>query len=350
MAVKFLVFITLVTIVRGGVLVSDATYDPNPAYSFAYNVQDALTGDSKGQIESRANGVVQGQYNLAQSDGTRRIVDYVADPINGFNAVVRNAPLGVAAPFAIAPAVSRVASLYAPSSLSYAFFAVFALMITIARGEVVGARAAIVPAPVLAKVSDATYDPVPQYYFGYNVEDALTGDSKSHIESRNGDIVLGQYSLNDPDGTRRIVDYTSDSLNGFNAVVRKASLALATPVVARVAAASIIEPVVAKAAAVPLAVKAAAPPAEVKAVTSARTAAAPTVAKIAPPAVAPAAPESAPVIAKKAPVTPDAAPVVAAPLAVAPAPVAYTAPVPIAYAAPALAYAGFTAPLALSLW
>nr|CAH7768539.1 unnamed protein product [Callosobruchus chinensis] len=32
-------------------------------------------------------------YSLNEPDGTRRIVDYVADPINGFNAIVRKAPL-----------------------------------------------------------------------------------------------------------------------------------------------------------------------------------------------------------------------------------------------------------------
>lgn len=41
--------------------ISDDTIDPNPSYSFAYDVQDAFTGDSKGQIESRANGIVQGE-------------------------------------------------------------------------------------------------------------------------------------------------------------------------------------------------------------------------------------------------------------------------------------------------
>nr|CAH7768542.1 unnamed protein product [Callosobruchus chinensis] len=85
--------------------ISDSTFDPNPAYSFAYDVQDGLTGDSKGHVESRANGIVTGQYNVAEPDGTRRIVDYTADPINGFNAVVRKAPLVVAA----APVVARAA-------------------------------------------------------------------------------------------------------------------------------------------------------------------------------------------------------------------------------------------------
>lgn len=45
---------------------ADSEFDPNPQYSFAYDVQDAITGDSKSQIESRSGGVVQGQYRLVQ--------------------------------------------------------------------------------------------------------------------------------------------------------------------------------------------------------------------------------------------------------------------------------------------
>ena len=32
----------------------DDEYDPNPQYSFAYDVQDGLTGDSKSQHETRS--------------------------------------------------------------------------------------------------------------------------------------------------------------------------------------------------------------------------------------------------------------------------------------------------------
>lgn len=79
-------------------------YDPNPQYSYGYDVQDSLTGDSKSQVESRSGDVVQGSYSLTEPDGTRRTVDYVADPVNGFNAVVRKEPLAVAAaPLAAAP-------------------------------------------------------------------------------------------------------------------------------------------------------------------------------------------------------------------------------------------------------
>uniref|UniRef100_A0A1B6CBJ7 Uncharacterized protein n=1 Tax=Clastoptera arizonana TaxID=38151 RepID=A0A1B6CBJ7_9HEMI len=67
------------------------------------------------------------------------------------------------------------------------------------------------------------YDPNPQYRFAYNVNDVSTGDLKSQEEERNGDAVRGSYSLVEPDGSRRVVDYTADPQNGFNAVVRRES-------------------------------------------------------------------------------------------------------------------------------
>lgn len=77
----------------------------------------------------------------------------------------------------------------------------------------------------------ANYDSHPQYTYAYDVQDTLTGDAKSQHESRNGDIVSGSYSLIEADGTRRIVNYTADPVNGFNAVVRRESLTLAKPVI-----------------------------------------------------------------------------------------------------------------------
>lgn len=35
------------------------------------------------------------------------------------------------------------------------------------------------------------FDPLPQYTFAYNVQDRLTGDSKSQQETRNGEVVKG---------------------------------------------------------------------------------------------------------------------------------------------------------------
>lgn len=119
---QYIILSAFIAFVRGGVIapaavVADSTFDPNPAYSFAYDVQDALTGDSKSQIESRANGIVRGQYTVADPDGTRRIVDYYADPVHGFNAVVRKGPQVVvarAAPVIAPPVVSPVARAIAP--------------------------------------------------------------------------------------------------------------------------------------------------------------------------------------------------------------------------------------------
>ncbi|XP_060524834.1 larval cuticle protein A3A-like [Cylas formicarius] len=193
---------------------------------------------------------------------------------------------------------------------------VLAALVAVARGGVLAGQAVVAAPQVLAKISDDTFDPNPQYSFAYDVQDALTGDSKSQIESRNGNIVQGQYSVADPDGTRRIVDYTADPVNGFNAVVRKAPLAVAAPVVAKAVAAPVAAPVVAAravAAPAPLAVAAPAP-----------------LALPAPAPVAYAAP--APVLSARA----VAAPLVAQPFARAAPLVA--APQPIAYASAPLAY------------
>ncbi|KAJ8876959.1 hypothetical protein PR048_021410 [Dryococelus australis] len=61
----------------------------------------------------------------------------------------------------------------------------------------------------------------PQYEFKYGVNDPHTGDVKSQWETRDGDVVKGSYSLVEPDGSVRKVDYTADKHNGFNAVVHK---------------------------------------------------------------------------------------------------------------------------------
>lgn len=63
--------------------VKTVEYDAHPHYSYTYSVNDALTGDNKAQSESRDGDVVTGQYSLVEADGTRRVVDYTADPING---------------------------------------------------------------------------------------------------------------------------------------------------------------------------------------------------------------------------------------------------------------------------
>jgi hypothetical protein len=63
----------------------------------------------------------------------------------------------------------------------------------------------------------------PRYSFNYGVQDGLTGDVKHQSEVRDGGNVKGQYSLVEPDGSVRTVDYTADDHNGFQAVVSKSA-------------------------------------------------------------------------------------------------------------------------------
>jgi hypothetical protein len=60
-----------------------------PLYSYDYAVNDPYSGDTKTQQESRDGDVVRGSYSLVDADGTRRVVEYYADALHGFNAVVR---------------------------------------------------------------------------------------------------------------------------------------------------------------------------------------------------------------------------------------------------------------------
>ncbi|KAJ8731858.1 hypothetical protein PYW08_014588 [Mythimna loreyi] len=73
------------------------------------------------------------------------------------------------------------------------------------------------------------YYDTPKYAFNYGVADHTTGDVKSQHETRDGDVVKGQYSLVEPDGSIRTVDYTADPVHGFNAVVSKTAPNLHAP-------------------------------------------------------------------------------------------------------------------------
>ncbi|XP_017482024.1 PREDICTED: pupal cuticle protein Edg-84A-like [Rhagoletis zephyria] len=72
-----------------------------------------------------------------------------------------------------------------------------------------------------AEEKSEEYDSYPSYSFNYDVQDSVTGDIKSQTEQRDGDVIRGQYSLQEPDGYRRTVEYTADAVNGFKATVRR---------------------------------------------------------------------------------------------------------------------------------
>ncbi|CAG9133198.1 unnamed protein product [Plutella xylostella] len=58
------------------------------------------------------------------------------------------------------------------------------------------------------------------YEYSYSVQDSHSGDVKQQQESRQGDAVHGSYSLLQPDGVQRIVEYSADEHSGFVANVR----------------------------------------------------------------------------------------------------------------------------------
>lgn len=60
----------------------------------------------------------------------------------------------------------------------------------------------------------------PDYSFAYGVENPNTGDSHGHSETRDGSTVTGEYSVMEPDGVLRRVQYTADPKNGFRASIR----------------------------------------------------------------------------------------------------------------------------------
>lgn len=94
-------------------------------------------------------------------------------------------------------------------------------------GLVAVASAGILPGH-LSKVVEV--ESPPHYDFSYSVNDPNTGDVKQQQESRVNDVVQGSYSLVEPDGHRRIVHYTADDHNGFNAVVQREGTVHQTPV------------------------------------------------------------------------------------------------------------------------
>ncbi|XP_058456847.1 cuticle protein 19-like [Malaya genurostris] len=61
----------------------------------------------------------------------------------------------------------------------------------------------------------------PQYKFQYGVNDGHTGDHKSQWEHRDGEHVEGSYTVQEADGTHRVVNYKSDPAAGFQAHVKR---------------------------------------------------------------------------------------------------------------------------------
>lgn len=79
----------------------------------------------------------------------------------------------------------------------------------------------VVTQPYYTSEKEENYGPA-KYEFAYIIQDPHTGDYHSQEEKRDGDHVVGQYSLHEPDGSIRVVKYSDDG-HGFNALVEGSS-------------------------------------------------------------------------------------------------------------------------------
>ncbi|XP_013191906.2 cuticle protein 7 [Amyelois transitella] len=96
----------------------------------------------------------------------------------------------------------------------------------------VAATAAVTVSPLpssATKTVHAEPEAPAHYTFEYSVDDRHYGDMKSHRETRDGDVIKGSYSLLQPDGTQRIVEYTVDKKSGFKAKVRYEGKPVSSP-------------------------------------------------------------------------------------------------------------------------
>ncbi|XP_052742502.1 cuticle protein 18.6-like [Bicyclus anynana] len=266
MVAKFIVVLTLAVAASAVPLVpigNVAYAEPEaPAhYEFSYSVHDEHTGDIKQQQESRAGDEVHGSYSLVQPDGVHRIVEYTSNKDEGFNAVVRyeGQPIAAPAPVKLAAPVAKLAYAAPVAKLAYsapvakvaysapiayhapvarvAYSSPISYASPIAKFVIVLALAAAASAGLVpvAKVAYAEPEAPAHYEFQYSVQDGHTGDVKQQQEARAGDAVHGSYSLVQPDGVQRIVDYTADALHGFNAAVRYEGHPVAAPAPAKLA-------------------------------------------------------------------------------------------------------------------
>lgn len=143
---------------------------------------------------------------------------------------LQSAPVATVAYTAAVPAVRTAAVQVAPAAVpaARAAFQVAPAADPVARAAYQVAPAAVPVVPSAIRLAPVTAVHVqqqpradPSYAYAYRVQDPITGDSKSQEETRRGDSVSGRYTLVEPDGSRRTVDYTADPVNGFNARVHK---------------------------------------------------------------------------------------------------------------------------------
>ncbi|CAH2075412.1 unnamed protein product, partial [Iphiclides podalirius] len=204
------------------------SYDTHayPKYEFEYAVSDKITGDHKHQHETRDGNRVHGEYSLIEADGSLRRVQYNADHYNGFHAIIVIACAVMTACRAgllhHGPAVSSHNIAHHEQNIQHELPAHYSAAVHSAPAVTASHSVHAAPSIYSGYGTEDHYVGEyahPKYGYSYSVEDPHTGDHKSQHEERDGDVVKGEYSLLQPDGSFRKVTYTADHHNGFNAIV-----------------------------------------------------------------------------------------------------------------------------------
>ncbi|KAK4880006.1 hypothetical protein RN001_008152 [Aquatica leii] len=198
-----------------------------PKYEFNYGVKDGHTGDIKEQSESRDGDAVKGEYSLVEPDGTIRKVEYFDDGHSGFNAIcdknmcftsVRRVETNTKTIFRLIIVLTfLVVNAYPGFEYQDGGAGDDGLQSHGQEQSELGEHSE----GHAGEDHHVDYYAYPKYTFKYGVNDFHTGDIKSQHETRDGDVVKGQYSVVEPDGSIRTVDYTADKHNGFNAIVHR---------------------------------------------------------------------------------------------------------------------------------
>ncbi|XP_052895622.1 uncharacterized protein LOC128302809 [Anopheles moucheti] len=215
-------------------------YHSHPSYKFEYGVKDPHTGDHKSQWEHRDGDVVKGAYTLHEADGTERVVEYTSDKHNGFQAHVKRVGHahhpevyghhegghsssghghGHASSYANGNLYQH--HHYRSPAVAPSAFSKPTSQRKIPKMMKITVAALALLAVAVAAYEHEDYHSHPSYKFEYGVKDPHTGDHKSQWEHRDGDVVKGAYTLHEADGTERVVEYSSDKHNGFQAHVKR---------------------------------------------------------------------------------------------------------------------------------
>ncbi|ODN04478.1 Cuticle protein 7 [Orchesella cincta] len=161
-----------------------------PAYKYSYGVADKLTGDQKSASEVRDGGVTKGSYSLVQPMASSVLSTTSLPLLEDFKlkSSTRESPL-------IQPCIGKGVGGLVSESI---FFAL-----------------AVVASAAAVEHQNAH----PAYKYNYGVSDKHTGDQKSASEVRDGGVTKGSYSLVQPDGVIRTVNYIVTPHGGFQAQV-----------------------------------------------------------------------------------------------------------------------------------